>query len=618
MQKKGTREMMQLTKSRKQKSRMLALGILLAAVLASLMLVANPAHASTTFTVTNTNDNGPGSLRQAINDANDTSGADVIEFNIPGSGVHTIAPISALPKIVDAVTINGYTQPGAQPNGKVVGSDAVLAIQLSGANAGITDGLRIEDADSVVKGLAVNFWDTGIRIEGPVATGNRLTGNFIGTDTSGGQDLGNSRGVYIVGAPDNTVGGTTPAARNVISGNEGVGVNVDGGDGNVVAGNYIGTDASGAQDLGNAGSGINVEEASGSIIGGTTSGERNVVSGNDGSGVGLFGSGNKVIGNYVGTDATGTKALENGDAGVYASETNNTIGGTTAGARNVISANAQEGVEIYGAGATGNRVLGNYIGTDKSGTKALGNADQGVFIGLAPNNTVGGTSTGARNIISANGDSGVLIFGTEARGNKVLGNYIGTDKSGAAPLGNDYSGVVISEAPANTIGGTIVGAGNVISASTLDGVEISGDTATGNRILSNSIYANGDLGIDLGDDGLTANDPGDADTGANYLQNFPLLSSARKNASGTTTVRGKLNSTPEKTFRVQLFSNPKGTNEGKTLLGSQLVSTDGSGDATFAFSTKKPIRVGQNITATATGPGGNTSEFSAPKQVVAS
>jgi len=141
--------------------------------------------------------------------------------------------------------------------------------------------------------------------------------------------------------------------------------------------------------------------------------------------------------------------------------------------------------------------------------------------------------------------------------------------------------------------------------------------ATGNRILSNSIFANVQQGIDLGADGPNANDPGDADTGANYLQTFPVLSSARKNAAGTTTVKGTLNSTPDKTFTLQFFSDPKGTNEGKTLLGSGTFSTDGSGKASFTFSTKKAIRLGQNITATATGPGGNTSEFSAPKKVVA-
>jgi len=148
-------------------------------------------------------------------------------------------------------------------------------------------------------------------------------------------------------------------------------------------------------------------------------------------------------------------------------------------------------------------------------------------------------------------------------------------------------------------------------------VAIYGDDATGNRILSNSIFSNGAIGIDLNADGPTANDPGDTDTGPNNLQNKPALSSAKKSATGTTTVRGNLNSTPDKTFNIQFFSNPSGTDEGKIYLGSKSVTTNGTGNVSFTFSTKKTIRLGQNITATATGPGGNTSEFSAPRKVVA-
>ena len=235
----------------------------------------------------------------------------------------------------------------------------------------------------------------------------------------------------------------------------------------------------------------------------------------------------------------------------------------------------------------------------------------------ADGTTIGGATAGERNVISGNDEDGVILFDAAAN-NKVAGNYIGTDKNGTAPLGNTGDGVHINNAPNNTVGGTTSMARNVISGNHGSGVGIEGPDATGNRVLSNSIFANGLLGIDLNDDGLTPNDPEDADIGPNYLQNYPVLSSARKNAAGTTTVRGTLESTPHSTFRLQFFSNPKGTDEGKTLLGSQIVSTNGAGDASFAFAKKKPVRPGQNITATATGPGGNTSEFSAPKQVVAS
>jgi parallel beta-helix repeat protein len=411
--------------------RTLALGVSLVALMAATLVAVSPAQASTTFTVINTKDSGAGTLRQAMFDANITPGADVINFNIAGTDVKTITPTTALPKITEAVTINGYSQPGAHPNTKAIGSDAVLKIELSGGSAGAVDGLWITASNSTVKGLAINRWYRGIRIEGSASTGNRVVGNYLGTDASGTQDLGNTAaGVYLAG-PDNVVGGATAGERNVISGND-----IDG---------------------------------------------------------------------------------------------------------------------VYLVDASGNKVTGNYIGTDKNGTAPLGNTEDGVHISNAPDNVVGGMTAGERNLIS--GNHGV-------------------------------------------------------------GVGIEGASATGNRILSNSIFANGLLGIDLGGDGTTANDPGDPDTGPNYLQNKPVLYSAKKNAAGTTTIRGTLDSTPGKTFKVQFFSNPKGTDEGKTLLGSTNVLTDGSGKASFAFSTKKEIRLGQNITATATGEYG-TSEFSAPKKVVA-
>ena len=444
--------MMHLTQNRAA-GRILALGVLLTALMvAVLTLAATQAHASTTLTVNSTEDHAdanlgldgcdtgydlPGTsvpectLRAALNEANYTDanpGADIINFAIPGSGVHTIAPESALPTITGPVTINGYSQPGAKPNQKAVGSDAVLKIELSGASAPDGSGLRIGASNSTIKGLVINNWAyDGITIGGDNATGNRVVGNYIGTDASGTQNLGNSLyGVYCFGA-NNTVGGTTAAERNVISGN-------------------------------------------------------------------FYG--------------------------------------------------------VFFSDPGGNKVTGNYIGTDRSGTSPLGNSFYGVYIGGA-NNTVGGTEAGARNVISANGLDGVVIA---------------------------------------------------------DG--------TNNRILSNSIFSNGRLGIDLdGDGAATPNDAGDADTGPNNLQNKPILSSA-KNADGKTTVRSKLNSAPNRTFKVQFFSNPSGTDEGKKFIGQKSITTDGSGNVTFAFSTAQKVGLGRTITATATSPGGSTSEFSAARTVV--
>ena len=194
-----------------------------------MLLATGSAHASTTFTVTNTNDSGAGSLRQAILDANATTGADTINFAIPGTGAHTIAPDTELPQITDPVSINGYSQPGAQPNTRAVGSGAILEIELSGADAVSGAGLYITAANSTIKGLVINRWTHGIIIGASNATGNEVVGNYIGTDATGTKDLGNSAdGVYIGEAPDNTIGGAAVAGRNVISGNSGNGIYVTG------------------------------------------------------------------------------------------------------------------------------------------------------------------------------------------------------------------------------------------------------------------------------------------------------------------------------------------------------------------------------------------------------
>ncbi|MGH3148821.1 MAG: Calx-beta domain-containing protein, partial [Rubrobacter sp.] len=205
-----------------------------------------------------------------------------------------------------------------------------------------------------------------------------------------------------------------------------------------------------------------------------------------------------------------------------------------------------------------------------------------------------------------------------ATGNEVVGNYLGTDASGTRGLGNSY-GVFISDTPGNTIGGTTAGAGNVISANDYEGVYVSDDGATANRILSNSIFNNAGLGIDLfGTDGPTPNDPGDPDTGPNNLQNFPVLTSA-KTVSANTTIRGTLDSTPNKSFLIQFFSSPtpdpSGYGEGKRLLGQKAVTTDAAGKVSFTYTTPTGVPVGQAISATATG-AANTSEFSRARLVV--
>jgi hypothetical protein len=263
-------------------------------------------------------------------------------------------------------------------------------------------------------------------------------------------------------------------------------------------------------------------------------------------------------------------------------------------------------------GAQGARIEGNFIGTDASGTVDRGNSFQGVEIFDGEKHIIGGTTPDKRNIISGNNKEGIALFAFAGQGgHKVQGNLIGTSKDGTSPLGNSLEGIEINSSN-NTVGGAVLGAANVIAFHGQEGVEVNGAPNTGNRILNNSIFSNGEEGIDLGNNGRTLNDPKDLDAGPNTLQNFPVLTSAEKASGGTITIKGNLNSTPKKEFIVQFFANPQNEDEGKTFLGQKKVTTNLQGTVSFTFETTKPLSVGDRITATATDPGGNTSEFSDP------
>jgi hypothetical protein len=708
--------------------------------------------------VTNTGDNGgvnpapgagTGTLRQAIVDAgaagtDTTASPDLIQFNIPTSdvgynsttGAFTIQPLSALPAVTDAVTIDGYTQPGASPNTLAVGDNAVLKIVLDGSLAGAVDGLVIVGGGSTVRGLVINTFATGVDGGGIVVNGGGndvITGDFIGTDVTGESAAANGNGISI-NAPNNTIGGTAAAARNILSGNTYYGVAVLGvnnlGNNNLVEGNYIGTDATGEIALGNGYDGVAIGTTNNNTIGGTDAGAGNVISGtpdnanvdsqDGGCGILLGGTGNLIQGNYIGTDATGTISLGNFLAGVTVYEGNsNTIGGTTAAARNIISGNgtpsnpgigvvlthgssgnlvegdfigtdvtgthllpnAYSGVFITG-GANGNTVggvstlsngrlvgagnlidgaspgdagvfvttnqnliAGNFIGTDVTGTRPLGNY-LGVRVGLGSSNTIGGTAVGMGNLISGNG-SGILIGDGSATANLVEGNLIGTDITGTQPLGNSTAGVQITtsgntvggtaagagnviaageygiilgasnvvqgnwigtdpagstllgnsadgifvEAGSNTIGGTAVGAGNTIAFNRGDGADV--ESGTGNSILGNAIFSNAGPGIRLN----SANN-------ANDNQAAPLLTSASSSSTGTT-INGTLASVPDTAFRLEFFANAgldaSGNAEGETYLGFATVTTDNSGHATFTAANLAAIPAGEGyLTATAT------------------
>lgn len=608
--------------------------------------------------------------------------ADRINFNIPGSGVRTIVLATVLPQINKPITIDGYTQPASSANTLAIGDNAVLLIELNGSStsgSGLT--LGGVNGGSTVRGLVINrfvgdFSDAAIRV---ISGGNVVAGCFIGVDASGTTKLANGNGVRFVTGANNLLGGTVPAARNVLSGNNAstsssggssnVSIAFDGAyppsvplpTGTVIRGNYIGTNAAGTAGISDAATfgatdGLLIGGGTGTIVGGTDSddgkldgivGARNVISGNFvgiSTRFGIYDGDVTIQGNFIGTDASGSAAIGNYSEainfnpypydGSRFTANSLTIGGTGAGAGNVISGT------IYGSGITTNArkviVQGNRIGTDVTGTAALGNAgnlEAAIYLTSPfpsyPGSvvTIGGASAAARNIISGNGTSGITSFEsrTASRFLSIQGNFIGTQSDGQTALGNGGNGIFVL-GPA-TIGGTNSGEGNVIAyngtSAQVDrgsGVVIpssfSGIGPFGISILGNSIFANRGLGIDLGGapdtgggDGPTKNDLGDGDAGPNNLQNFPVLTSTHS-SPGSMNVVGTLNSLPSTSYRLEFFGNttldPSLYGEGRTYLGFTNVTTDPIGNAAF----DAPVAPAAHVTATATDPAGNTSEFS--------
>jgi parallel beta-helix repeat protein len=453
--------------------------------------IENVIGATMTLTVTNTADSGPGSLRQAILDANNHAGLDIIDFAIPGTGVQTISPGSPLPDITDKVIIDGYSQPGASANTLAVGDNAVLLIQLDGSNAGLgANGLHITAGNSTVQGLMIdNFARTpapsylgGNGVLGDTNGGNVIQGNFLGTHSPGYPNFSNGNYDVLVdlGSSNNLIGGTTPAARNILSGaGSGMGL-FRGATNNRVQGNYVGTDPTGTHAVPNF-DGI-ADGGQGTTIGGTTPGAGNVISGNVRIGV-YGGVGGATQGNLIGTDASGTHLLSNGSFGIFGPN-GELIGGTAPGARNVIT--GAGGICIFLLYVPGNVVQGNFIGTDISGSAPLGDPTDGIAIQGSNNNVIGGVGPGSGNVIAnCYQDNVYLLLGST--GNVVQGNHIGTNAAGGAALGLNGDGVLINLGSANnTIGGTAPGAGNLISGNT-NGVEIDDAGSTGNVVLGNRI-----------------------------------------------------------------------------------------------------------------------------------
>jgi len=409
----------------------------------------------------------------------------------------------------DEVTIQGLTIKGATGKGKAgvyVHGSVVRNCRIKENFIRENDyGIILEEAQGAVveDNIISGNQSDGVLIEGGEAMNNKVYGNYIGTDKTGSAALPNGNGVHIRWqATDNYIGGEWEWQGNLISGNRFDGILIEGSHThkNHIWNNYIGTNKEGTAALDvllNRGVGIHIKsQATDNYIGGELEWQGNLISGNGIAGVLIeWAHGNHIWNNYIGTDKTGTAALPNGN-GVHikGEATDNYIGGEKEGQRNIISGNERAGVLIEGAGAgaRNNKVYGNYIGTDKTGMKALSNGEDGVHIkGEATDNYIGGEKEGQRNIISGNESDGVLIEGAGARNNKIHGNYIGTNKTGMEALRNRWYGVHIKGgATENYIGGDKEGQRNIISGNGDSGVLIEGEGTANNYVWNNYIGIN--------------------------------------------------------------------------------------------------------------------------------
>jgi parallel beta-helix repeat protein len=409
------------------------------------------------------------------------------------------------------------------------------------------------------------------------STGNVLYENRIGTNAAGTAGAGNGgAGVTIDHGGGNRVGFATFGSHSVISDNGGPGINLLDTDDNVIQNVYSGTNLAGNASLSNEW-GIAIDGGTNNKIGGSAAGEGNVLSGNNVDGLNMGGTATIVEGNRIGTDAAGTTAIMNFRFGVDIAGTGGTLGGLTAGARNIVSGNGSHGVRITGDG----QVLGNYIGVDASGLNPIANGESGVVIENTSGSTVGATAGGS-NVISGNTEHGVMLM-NGAFGNVVTANLIGVGSDGTTAAANGGNGVLlISGATGNTIGSLIPGEGNTIAQHAFEGIWIQGPTTLNNMVLGNSIYSNGGPGIETIDGGNGEHVP-------------PVVTSGGAGgASGTSACAF---------CRLFVFSDD--ADEGRVYHG--FTNTDGSGNWTFIGALTGP-----NVAATVEFPGGNTTEFSAP------
>jgi hypothetical protein len=578
--------------------------------------------------------NTPCSLRDALIEAQAVENWS-IHFAI-GTGHQTINLMSNLPDIGKTGSIDARSQPGYA---------GVPLIEIHRADAGsATHGLHLgspplpTDGGVAIKALVINHFNGGCPDCGGIVMDNTPGGNFIqacyiGTDATGMIADGNTVGILDNTSGGNTIGGSTPPFRNVISGN-GTGITVSGNPPyslkDLIVGNYIGTDVLGTGGVPNE-LGIYVGAPApaylpGIRIGGAPgSGDGNVIAGNN-SGTGgaitmQYGVGNLVQGNYIGLDETGLASLPLEHGIVLEGEDNDTI------VDNVISVGGNGILLSAGYGGppttTNTKIHNNYIGTDATGNKVLVAGANGINLSSAHNNTVGGDAVVGEGNVIGGFQYGILV--TDAS-NTIQGNRIGIGLNGA-PIPNLLAGIAAWAAGGNTvIGGVGNGLENLIAYNGL-GTGTPGHPAaapgvwvqngSGNVIRGNSIFGNTGKGIDFSFPASFlpyANDLGDADTGPNNLQNFPLITGVTITPTSIR-IQGTLNSKPITTYLIDFYAtetpvHPQDLLQGHVSLDFTPVATDAQGNASFDNTAMVTTVPNIWITATATDPEGNTSEFS--------
>jgi hypothetical protein len=420
----------------------------------------------------------PGSLRAAFMAA---KAGDTIVFNIPANdpgkdanGVFTINLIQPLTLSIlqNTVTIDGYSQNGAQANTLKTGDNAKILIQVI-ANPKLStpiDGLTLQGKMCTVKGLALGGFITAINVQQSQIT---IQGCFIGVKPNGTDAIANFTGIQNnISGDKMLIGGTNPAARNLISGNDTGITCLLGAGGSNIQGNYIGTTADGTKPLGNN-TGVRLNSAANVIVGGpaATTGlpPGNLISGNLLDGVLIYNGAFKcfVQGNLIGTTADGSKRLapaanvQTAQIGVSIVDSSFCQVGTNIDApgnpdltmRNVISGNST-GVDVTGQTSKYNSIQANIIGLDIKAATKLPNDNYGILIqGAAQLTTIGGAKT--PNIVSGNSMIGIAIA-EGATSSSINESLVGTNTLNAAGLGNGGDGIVIDSSPSNSISGAVV------------------------------------------------------------------------------------------------------------------------------------------------------------------